>query len=246
MDEDDKNEGGKEQPEIEGEDKKLLVLPLGRESKKLTQVISNETAMKILELLAEAPLSTSQISEMISLPITTVQYNIDNLMNSGLIRIDKVKYSEKGREVKIYAPRKKLIVLVPEKTDSGDVLGILKKYVALVFFAVVSAGVVELLTQRVPSYVSNVPLREGAMKGLPEAANATIPLKSFSDAANATGNATVPMAPVQEGIVNATTGGLGASNVSDIWGHFGVWFLLGCLAIILILACYEFISKRKR
>lgn len=194
---------------IEGEeDKKLLVLPLGEESRKLTQVISNETAMKILELLAESPLSTSQISELMNLPITTVQYNVDNLMNVGLIRIDKVKYSEKGREVKIYAPKKKLIVLVPERTDSADVLGVLKKYVALVFFAIVSAGIIELLTQgsRQIAYAPMAPLSEGVAKG---------------------GQDVVRSAP-------------------DIWSHFAVWFLLGSLVIILLLASYEYISRPRK
>ncbi len=187
--------------ESEGEEfKKLLILPLGEQSKRLTQVISNETAMKILELLAESPLSTSQISELLNLPITTVQYNIDNLMNIGLIKIDKVKYSEKGREVKIYAPRQKLIVLVPEKTDSSNVLGILKKYIALLFFAFVSAGVIEILAQTQPAALA--PAREDAAKGFASAV------------------------------------------LQDTWGHSSLWFLLGCIVIILILASYEFISKR--
>jgi predicted transcriptional regulator len=184
--------------------KKLLILPLGEQSKKLTQVISNETAMKILELLAESPLSTSQISELLNLPITTVQYNIDNLMSIGLIKIDRVKYSEKGREVKIYAPRQKLIVLVPEKTDSSNVLGILKKYIALLFFAFVSASAIEFLIQS-GQPAALAPPRESAVKG-------------FADIA----------------------------FTQDIFGHASIWFLLGCIAIILILAGYEFISKRSQ
>lgn len=189
--------------ESKGEEfKKLLILPLGEESKKLTQVISNETAMKILELLAESPLSTSQVSELLNLPITTVQYNIDNLMSIGLIKIDRVKYSEKGREVKIYAPRQKLIVLVPEKTDSSNVLNILKKYIALLFFALVSASTIELIQGTQP--IALAPARESAAKG-------------FAD---------VPLS-------------------QEIWSHASLWFLLGCFLVILILASYEFISKRR-
>ncbi|MEM2924221.1 MAG: winged helix-turn-helix domain-containing protein [Methanocellales archaeon] len=188
--------------ESKEESKKLLILPLGEQSKKLTQVISNETAMKILELLAESSLSTSQISELLNLPITTVQYNIDNLMNIGLIKIDRVKYSEKGREVKIYAPRQKLIVLVPEKTDSSNVLDILKKYIALLFFALVSASAIEFLIQSTQS-IALAPARENAVKGF-------------------------------------------ASAPQDIWSHVSLWFLVGCLLVISILAGYEFISKRRQ
>lgn len=198
-------ESGAESDKGQEESKKLLILPLGEQSKKLTQVISNETAMKILELLAESPLSTSQISELLNLPITTVQYNIDNLMSIGLIKIDRVKYSEKGREVKIYTPRQKLIVLVPEKTESSDVLGILKKYIALLFFAFVSASAIEFLIQSTQP-IAIAPARESVPRG-------------FADS--------IPLA-------------------QDIWGHASLWFLLGCFAIILILASYEFISKRKQ
>jgi DNA-binding transcriptional ArsR family regulator len=49
-------------------DEKLLILPLGEESKKITQVISNDTARKIIELLADAPLSASDIAERLQTP----------------------------------------------------------------------------------------------------------------------------------------------------------------------------------
>jgi len=113
-------------------DEKLLILPLGEESKKITQVISNDTARKIIELLADAPLSASDIAERLSTPLTTIVYNLENLESVGLIRVDKIKYSEKGREVKIYAPVRKLIVVVPEKTDRKSITDILKKYVGVV------------------------------------------------------------------------------------------------------------------
>src|SRR3989337_4339816 len=106
-------------PENESDksDEKLLILPLGEESKKITQVISNDTARHIIELLADIPLSASDIAGRLHAPLTTVAYNLENLESVGLIKVDKIKYSEKGREVRIYAPVRKLIILVPEKTD---------------------------------------------------------------------------------------------------------------------------------
>jgi len=129
-------------------EEKLLILPLGEESKKITQVISNDTARKIIELLADAPLSASDIAERLATPLTTIVYNLENLESVGLIRVDKIKYSEKGREVKIYAPVRKLIVVVPEKTDRKSITDILRKYVGVVLAAVLASSIIEFLLFR--------------------------------------------------------------------------------------------------
>ncbi len=129
-------------------DEKLLILPLGEESKKITQVISNDTARKIIELLADAPLSASDIAERLQTPLTTIVYNLENLESVGLIRVEKIKYSEKGREVKIYAPVRKPIVLVPEKTDRKSITDILRKYVGVVQAAVFASSIIEFLLFR--------------------------------------------------------------------------------------------------
>lgn len=126
-------------------EEKLLILPLGEESKKLTQVISNDTARHIIELLADIPLSASDIAERLHVPLTTVTYNLENLESVGLIKVDRIKYSEKGREVKIYAPVKKLIVVVPEKTDRESVGDIIRKYMGVILAAVFASGFIEFI-----------------------------------------------------------------------------------------------------
>ena len=133
--------------DIETADEKLLILPLGEESKKITQVISNDTARQIIELLADAPLSASDIAERMNTPLTTVIYNLENLESVGLVKVDRIKYSEKGRKVKIYAPVKKVIVVMPGNTDRESVLDILRKYVGVVLAAVLASSVIEFFTK---------------------------------------------------------------------------------------------------
>jgi DNA-binding transcriptional ArsR family regulator len=132
-------------------DEKLLILPLGEESKKITQVISNDTARQILELLADAPLCASDIAQRLQAPLTTITYNLENLESVGLIKVEKIKYSEKGREVKIYAPVRKLIVLVPEKTDRKSVVDMLRKYMGVIMAAVLASSFIEFLARSVSS-----------------------------------------------------------------------------------------------
>lgn len=48
---------------------KLLILPLNdKNSRKITQIISNDTARNILETLASKPLSASELAEKLSIP----------------------------------------------------------------------------------------------------------------------------------------------------------------------------------
>ncbi len=124
-------------------DEKLLILPLGEESKKITQVISNDTARQIIELLADAPLSASDIAERLQAPLTTITYNLENLESVGLVKVERIRYSEKGREVKIYAPVRKLIVVVPEKTDKKSVADVLRKYLGVILAAVLASSLIE-------------------------------------------------------------------------------------------------------
>ncbi len=129
-------------------DEKLLILPLGEESRKITQVISNDTARHIIELLADAPLSASDIAERLQAPLTTIVYNLENLEKVGLVKVERIKYSEKGREVKIYAPVRKLIVVVPEKTDRKSVTDLLRKYLGVILAAVLASSMIEFFTRK--------------------------------------------------------------------------------------------------
>lgn len=123
---------------------KVLVLPVNGESRKITQILSNETSIKILELLGKKSMSATSIAEELELPLTTVKYNLDSLIESDLIKIKQIKWSKKGRQVKIYESAEKLIVLVPSKSsiDKLSLVSLLQKYLGVivaVFFA--SAGI---------------------------------------------------------------------------------------------------------
>ncbi|HIH86378.1 MAG TPA: helix-turn-helix domain-containing protein [Methanosarcinales archaeon] len=151
------NSQDKADNEINDDSEKLLVLPLGDESKKITQVISNDTARKIMELLAGQSMSASDIAKQLDVPLTTIKYNLENLVDVGLVKIERIKYSEKGREVKVYAPVRKLIVVVPEKLGSTSITEVLKKYLGVILTAFFASGFVELLTSKFTSSNSMMP-----------------------------------------------------------------------------------------
>jgi DNA-binding transcriptional ArsR family regulator len=192
-------------------DEKLLILPLGEESKKITQVISNDTARQIIELLADAPLSASDIAERLQAPLTTITYNLENLESVGLVRVERIKYSEKGREVKIYAPVRKLIVVVPEKTDRKSVADALRKYLGVILAAVLASSLIEFFMRsmgrsakfmQIDYSLTETPVPAPA---IPPAITST-PLRIVNETIKGGEIASTVPAPVQEGAwaVNAT------------------------------------------
>jgi DNA-binding transcriptional ArsR family regulator len=201
-------------------DEKLLILPLNdKNSKKLSQIISNDTARNILEAIASKPLSASQIAEHLSIPLTTVQYNLEKLNDVGLVKVDRTKYSEKMKKVKIYAPQRKFVVIVPEKTDKKNVIAALKRYLTVIFFAVVGSGVIEFFTAKMKS-----PVWEEATRSIPtEGGGVPAPIPA-------------PVSPEKA---------LDAAFGFDIFAHPGLWFLVGCLFVILVIFLIEYFGRRK-
>lgn len=187
------------------EDEKVLIVPLGAESKKISQAISNDTSRQILDLLADQPLASSQIADQLDLPITTVQYNMDRLLEAGLIKVERTRWSEKGREMKVYGPIRKLIVVVPQALEDVNIGDILKKYLVAGIAATAVAVALEWFTRSEPMMMA----RQG---------------KSMMD------DMLIEEAPMAAPL---------AAETASQAAHLGLWFLAGCVFILLVLAGYE-------
>ncbi len=244
-------------------DEKLLILPLGEESKKITQVISNDTARQIIELLADAPLSASDIAVHLQTPLTTIVYNLENLESVGLIKVEKIKYSEKGREVKIYAPVRKLIVVVPEKTDRKSITDILRKYVGVVLAAVLASSIMEFLSFRASppprmiesfSYDVKDTLAMTPPAALPEAANESVKgaISGFADmnqtlttGAQPAATATPTSVPTPIMLKSGGTPDIFTNMADTFIAHPGLVFLLGCIFVVVLLMIWDYHKRRK-
>jgi len=154
-------------PGLEEQDNRVLFLPVNGDSRKITQILSNETSLKILELLGKKSMSATNIAEELKLPLTTVKYNLDSLVESDLIKVKQIKWSQKGRQVKIYESVEKLIVLVPSRNsmDKLSIISLLQKYIGVIGAAVFAAAGIEYLSAylRAKSIIdATAPLRMGA------------------------------------------------------------------------------------
>ncbi|MBN1762526.1 MAG: helix-turn-helix transcriptional regulator [Methanomicrobia archaeon] len=208
------------------DDEKLLILPLNdRNSKKISQIISSDTARDILEAIASAPRSTTEIAEQLGIPLTTVQYNLEKLSDAGLVKVARTKYSKKMKPVKLYTPQRKLVVIVPEQTSKRDVIATLKRYLVVAAVAVVGSGAIELLAMRKgrqawDTGIQSVPEAGGGGAPIPAPAYAPLP------------------APSPEKTFGAVPG-------FDFFAHPGLWFLFGCLFVILVMVLLDYRGRKR-
>jgi len=117
-----------------------------QQSKELAQVISNETARKILDYLGKKnEASESQISEALDTPISTVHYNVQQLLKSKLIESKEFEWSEKGKKILYYRLAKKLIVIAPKTSES--LYNQLKNLIPVSLFTLVTGSVIYYFTR---------------------------------------------------------------------------------------------------
>ena len=82
--------------------------------KKISNVISNESCRKILDYLASKESTESELASKLNIPISTVHYNLQQLMETGLVSADEFHYSEKGKEVNHFRLANKYIIIAPK------------------------------------------------------------------------------------------------------------------------------------
>jgi predicted transcriptional regulator len=97
--------------------KNFLMLSLDDDKiNKVANVVSNASCKKILDYLADQnDVTETKISEDLKIPASTVNYNMKQLIDAGLVEADEYHYSEKGREVLHYKLANKYIIIAPKK-----------------------------------------------------------------------------------------------------------------------------------
>ncbi|WP_456477755.1 ArsR/SmtB family transcription factor [Geoglobus ahangari] len=81
-------------------------------AKLLASEISNDTACRILKELYRNPLSITDLSERLNMPVSTVQYHVNKLMELGVIKIARKRLGRRMRDVKMYVYDKESIVFL--------------------------------------------------------------------------------------------------------------------------------------
>jgi DNA-binding transcriptional ArsR family regulator len=106
----------------------VVLEPGGEKAQKIAKAMASQTACDILRLIGEGQITSTEISEHLSIPMNTAKYHIENLLDAGLIYVSATKYSVKGREVKVYSITNQLLIVAPSQSN---VRSLLVKYASL-------------------------------------------------------------------------------------------------------------------
>ncbi len=193
----------------------ILVSLEESKSKKIAEVISNTTARKILDALAEKEYTESELATQLKIPISTVHYNIKQLIEANLVVVDEFHYSSKGKEVNHYKLANKFIIIAP-KSQSNQFMDALKKIIPLLGITVVTGAILG---------IAKVFLSSGAKMSASVAQDAA-PELMMAKAATFS-------APVEE------------VSRPFLQSEMIAWFFIGALSVTIIYFLYELVRKKK-
>src|SRR6056297_3206614 len=77
----------------------------------LLSALQSETARDLLAELYDDPATPSSLAEEADTSIQNVRYHLERLADADLVEVADTVYSEKGREMKVYAPAAKPLVV---------------------------------------------------------------------------------------------------------------------------------------
>lgn len=199
-------------------DESFLLVSLDEEkSKKLAQVLSNDTSRKILDLLSKNEMMTeTQISKELKIPLSTTHYNMSLLLKAKLANDEHYTYSEKGKKIVHYSLSNKYVIIAPKK--SPEFLKKLQEFLpVLLIISSISIGI--------KYYFSNLSHVQGLARAPMYAAD-MVEEEAAGFAVKAMEQVTSTPVTNQE---------------------FALWFLLGSIATILIYLLWStFIYKKKQ
>lgn len=112
----------------------------------LLGALSSDTARQILLRLEESPRPPSALAESLDTTVQNVHYHLDRLSEAGAVEVIDTVYSERGREMAVYAPAADPLVIVGGSESEADVKSILSRLLgAIGFLAIVSVLIQWLL-----------------------------------------------------------------------------------------------------
>lgn len=224
-------------------EKFMLVSLKESKAKELAQVITNDSCRKILDFLAEKEDATeSLVAEQLKLPISTVHYNLQMLIKSGIVVSEEYHYSSKGKEVNHYKLANQYIIIAPK-----SVYGIKEKLRSILpvsILALVGAGLIHYYNS---AFSASAKMLRAAP--LMQAAKESVSSPIATDSVVANG------APIVQGVgskavetsvrtaVEKTPEAI--VNVTTTNANIALWFLFGSLFAIALLVVIELIRRKR-
>lgn len=91
------------------------------------EALSSGTTRRIFRLLHESPQTASDLAEATGTSLQNVQYHLEKLTGAELVEVADTWYSERGTEMKVYAPTDDALVLFAGRDKQGTLRSLLKR-----------------------------------------------------------------------------------------------------------------------
>lgn len=105
-------------PDTAGDDPGPRVVGLDSDdADDLLAALSSTTARELFAALHNSPSTASELSDRVGTSLQNTQYHLEKLSEAGLITVVDTAYSEKGREMDVYAPTDKPLVFYAGADD---------------------------------------------------------------------------------------------------------------------------------
>lgn len=211
--------------------KKNLILLSLEDSKinKIANVVSNESCKKILDYLADKEATESELAEKLQIAISTIHYNLQQLIDSGLVVVDEFHYSKKGREVNHYKLANKYIIIAPKKTKTSGLKQKLKNILPVALITAGTAGIIQLtsnfLGKKPDLMMTKSAVAERAFDAAPSMAEEAVKTAA------------------EEAPVLATQAAETAAQAAPLWQNIALWFLIGAIFAIIVFFIFSFVKK---
>lgn len=210
------------------------------ESKKMAQVISNETSRKILDYLADKKEATeTEIAEDLKVPLSTVHYNLKQLVKVKLVLNDEYHYSKKGKTIDHYKLANKFVIIAPKATKKEGLGEVLKRFIPVTLIAFTSAVIlfVKNLFSSASSMAMNAAPRTLAEQSAPLMAKAVPEATNYAmDTATGVANNVAPTA------TQYMTPAVGVSR--SLPENIALWFFIGAISAIVLQLIVEVIRSK--
>ena len=96
------------------------------------EALSSNTARRILTAIYDNPAPPSELADQLDLSLQNVSYHLDNLKDAGVVQVGDTRFSEKGKEMNVYAPADgPVVVFVGTEERKTGFLDLLKRLVGV-------------------------------------------------------------------------------------------------------------------
>lgn len=119
------------------------------------EALSAKTTRQIFVALHENPQAASDLARVTDTSLQNVQYHLEKLTDADLVEVVDTWYSERGTEMKVYAPTDESLVLFAGSDKGRSLRTLLKRVVGIIAALLPMSAVVGWLAGRVASRVGS-------------------------------------------------------------------------------------------